>query len=159
LTVGKLCVILITIKQLKDIQMFPSRKTNSEPTALAAIKDWRDAGHEIEALGTRLDQARTAAIAAKGSWAKNYWATTVERLFTRWQLMVQLKDTGLRQKGPESFYANIDYNWWERSEEIRMASVPFLDNMFDNAGLDRRLDESWARAREEKVQKARQGLA
>ena len=139
--------------------MFPSRKTNSEPTALAAIKDWRDAGHEIEALGTRLDQARTAAIAAKGSWAKNYWVTTVERLFTRWQLMVQLKDTGLRQKGPESFYANIDYDWWEKSDEIRMIGFTWMDNWFNDTGLSNRLDESWAKSKEQKLEKARLGLA
>jgi hypothetical protein len=119
--------------------MFPSRKTNASTVALAAIKDWRDAGHEIEALGTRLDQAREAAAAAKGIWAKTFWNTTVE--------------------GPESFYANIDYNWWERSEEVKMIGFTWMDHWFDNAGLDRRLDESWAKAREEKLQKARLGLA
>ena len=141
------------------MQMFPSKKTNTEFVNLTAIKDWRDAGHEIELLGTQLDHARTAAKAAKGQWAQNYWTTTVERLFHKWQLMIQLKDTGLRQKGPNSFYSKIDYDWWEKSDEIRMIGFTWMDNWFNDTGLSNRLDESWAKARDEKLQRARLGLA
>jgi hypothetical protein len=58
-----------------------------------------------------------------------------------------------------SFYSKIDYDWWAKSEEIRMASISILDNMFYNAGQSARLDESWAKAQEQKLQKARLGLA
>ena len=139
--------------------MFRSRKTNTAPAAIGAIKDWRDAGHEIEALGSRLDAARLALKECKTEWARNFWATTADRLFTKWQLMVQLKDTGLRQKGPNSFYSSIDYYWWEKSEEIRMASLAVLDNLLHDANLSSRLDESWAKSKEEKLEKARLGLA
>jgi len=142
------------------VPMFPSRKkTNTEYVAIGAIKDWRDAGWEIEHLGVRLDQARAALKQAKSKWARDYWSITADRLYNKWILTIQLKDTGMKQQGPNSFYSKIDYDWWEKSDEIRMASISILDNMFYNAGQSARLDESWARAREEKIQKARQGLA
>ena len=137
--------------------MFRSKKTNTTP--IGDIKDWRDAGQEIESLGLQLDNARIAASKSKTKWAKDFWTTTADRLFTKWSLMIQLKDTGLRQKGPISIYSNIDYYWYEKSEEIRMASVPFLDKMFDDAGLSSKLDESWAKSKEIKLEKARLGLA
>lgn len=139
--------------------MFRSRKTKSPPAAIGAIKDWRDAGHEIEHLGVRLDKARAALKECKTPWAKDFWTTTVARLFTKWELMIKLRDTGLRQQGPESFYGEIDYYWWERSEEIRMASLAVFDNLFHNAGLSSKLDESWAKSKEQKLEKARLGLA
>ena len=141
------------------MQMFRSKKTSITPAAIGAIKDWRDAGHEIEHLGLRLDAARDALKECKTKWAKDFWTTTVARLFVKWELMIKLRDTGLRQKGPEGFYNDIDYHWWEKSEEIRMASIPGLENLFHNAGLDRRLDESWAKSKEIKLEKARLGLA
>jgi hypothetical protein len=141
------------------VQMFRSKKTNTEFVALGAVKDWRDAGYEIEALGHRLDAARERAAEASSKWAKDYWTITVDRLFNKWELMIQLKDTGLRQQGPSSVYSKIDYDWWEKSDEIKMIGFPWLDHYFDNAGLQGRLDESWANSKEEKLQKARQGLA
>jgi hypothetical protein len=139
--------------------MFRSKKTKTEPASIGDVKDWRDAGHEIESLGLQLDAARTALAKAKTRWAQDFWSTTHDRLFTRWSLMIQLKDTGLRQQGPSSIYSGIDYYWWEKSEEIKMIGFTWFDHLFDNAGLDRRLDESWAKARDEKVQKARLGQA
>ena len=141
------------------MQMFRSRKTSTEPAAIGAIKDWRDAGHEIEHLGVRLDAARDALKECKSKWAKDFWSTTVDRLFTKWQLMVKLRDTGLRQQGPASFYADIDYYWWEKSEEIRMASLAVFDNLLHDANLSSRLDESWDKSKEIKLEKARLGLA
>jgi hypothetical protein len=139
--------------------MFRSRKTNTAPAAIGAIKDWRDAGHEIEHLGQRLDAAMDALKECKTPWARDFWATTVARLFTKWTLMVKLRDTGLRQQGPASFYNDIDYYWWEKSEEIRMASLAIFENLLHDANLSSKLDESWAKSKEEKLEKARLGLA
>ena len=140
--------------------MFPSRKkTNTEYVAIGAIKDWRDAGYEIEHLGTRLDQARAALAEARSKWARDYWSITADRLYTKWTLMIQLKDTGMKQQGPNSFYSKIDYFWYEKSEEIRMVGFTWFDSLYENAGLQSRLDDSWEKARDEKVQKARLGLA
>lgn len=139
--------------------MFRSKKTKTQYVPIGDVKDWRDAGHEIEALGARLDYAREASKEAKSKWAKDFWTTTADRLFTKWELMVQLKETGLRQKGPSSFYSKIDYNWWEKSEEIKLVGFTWFDGLYENSGLQGRLDESWAKARDEKLQRARLGQA
>ena len=139
--------------------MFRSKKTKTNATPIGDIKDWRDAGHEIESLGLQLDNARQAAAKASTKWARDFWTTTSDRLFTKWSLMIQLKDTGLRQQGPSSIYSGIDYYWYEMSEEIKLVGFTWFDHLFDNAGLDRRLDESWAKSKESKLEKARQGLA
>ena len=139
--------------------MFRSKKTKTEPASIGKVKDWRDAGHEIESLGLQLDHARQSLAQAKSKWARDYWSTTVDRLFTKWSLMIQLKDTGLRQQGPSSIYSKIDYDWWEPSEEIKMVGFTWFDHYFDNAGLQGKLNDSWAKSKELSFQKARQGLA
>ena len=142
--------------------MFQSRKkTKIEFVAIGAVKDWRDSEHEIEHIGTRLDQARTALAVAKTKWAKDYWSTTVDRLFIKWSLFIQLKDTGMKQQGPTSLYSKIDYNWWEKCEEIPVG-IPLFDNisrMIMDATGNTSLESSWQKAQEEKLQKARRGLA
>lgn len=141
---------------LRKTKMFRSKKDNA--LAIGDIKDWRDAGFEIEALGNRLDHARNAAASATTSWARDFWITTHDRLFNKWRLMIQLKDTGLKQKGVKG-NTSIDYHWYEKSEEIQMAGIAVLDNLFHNAGLDARLNESWANSKELSFQKARKGMA
>jgi hypothetical protein len=143
--------------------MFRSRKTDKiKYVAIGEIKDWRDAGHELELMATRLDYARKALKKCKvGTWAHRHWAEVESNLLYKWKLMITLKDTGLRQKSPSST-VNYDYNWWERSEEVGMTFDilgNWLQNRTDEIGLQARLDESWNRAREQKLQKARQGLA
>jgi len=136
--------------------MFRSRKTKTktEFVAIGETKDWRDAGYEIEALGNRLDAARDSAAKATSPWAKDYWTTTHDRLFNKWSLMIQLKDTGLKQKGVKS-KTTIDYHWWEKSDEIKIVGFTWFDHYFDNAGLQSRLNDSWAKSKELSFQKAR----
>ena len=126
---------------------------------ISVLKDWRDAGHEVEALGLRLDAARDALKECKkGTWAHTFWSQTAERLLVKWKLTVTMHEVGLKQQGP-SGGIHRSYDWWEKAEEIRMASVPFLENMFNNASLQQRLDESWDKSKELKLEKARLGLA
>ena len=139
--------------------MFKKKQPKTNYVGIGEVKDWRDAGHELDVIGNRLDYARTALTNARSKWARDYWTITVARLFTKWTLTLQLKDTGLRQQGPSSFYSKIDYDWWEKSEEIRMVGFTWFDHYFDNAGLSSKLDESWAKSKEIKLEKARQGLA
>jgi hypothetical protein len=139
--------------------MFRSKKIKTKTPLIGNIKDWRDSDHELEVIGNRLDQARAALKECKTPWARDFWATTADRLFTKWTLILQLKDTGMRQQGPSSFYSKIDYYWWEKSEEIKMVGFTWFEGLYENAGLQDRLGESWAKSKEQKLEKARQGLA
>jgi len=140
------------------VLMFRSKKTKTEFLAIGDVKDWRDAGAEIEALGNRLDAARQAAAKATGPWARDYWTTTHDRLFNKWSLMIQLKDTGLKQKGTTG-KITIDYHWWENSDEIKMIGFTWFDHCFESTGLQGRLNDSWAKSKEQSFQKARIGQA
>ena len=139
--------------------MFRSKKTKVKFVAIGEIKDWRDADHDLEVIGARLDQARAALAQCKTKWALDFWSTTVDRLYTKWDLILKLKDTGMRQNGPDSFYRNIDYYWYEKSDEIKLIGFTWFDHAFDSAGLQGKLNDSWAKSKEIKLEKARQGLA
>ena len=135
-------------------------KKKTEFVNIGDVKDWRNAGYEIEVLGHRLDKARTALKRCKPeTWAYNYWHTTEQRILTKWKLTIQLKDTGLKQI-TEKRVDTARYDWWEKSEEIGgIGFITWFDDFINNIGLQQRLGESWGRALEEKVQKARKGLA
>ena len=143
--------------------MIFKRKVKTEYVGVGEVKDWKDAGPEIERIGQRLDAVRGTlkGIPKRGKrhqWARNHWSQIEANLLTRWRMMVMLKDTGLRQIGP-SRGPVIDRSWWEPSDEIKVIGFTWFDHYFDSAGLDKRLDESWIRSKELKLEKARQGLA
>lgn len=140
--------------------MFRSKKPNTEYlNPEGEYKDWKDAWPEIEALGNRLDAAREARDRCKqGTWSHSMWSTNADTLFRKWSLMITLYQSGLRQRGPERGY-QIDHSWWEGSDEVT-AMIPFprfldINNWFNRVDLT----WSWEKARDEKLQKARQGLA
>jgi len=127
-------------------------------------KDWGNANAELESLGKRLDAVRgiindlVQREVPENHWGLRHWREVEAVVLRRWKHTVRLKDTGLRQKttlreGPE-----IDYHWWERHDGIGGHVFPFMgfmDNWFNHSDLS----ASWAKAQEEKLQKARQGLA
>lgn len=142
--------------------MFPSRKMPKQEVKDVFTKDWRDAGPEVERLGQRLDAARQAADYAKeDTWAKNFWTTQSAVLFRKWSQAVKLHQVGMRQEGKVNPGIDIQYDWWEPSDEVAMR-FPLIDGI-TNWIMDRtsnpNLDRAWEMAKEEKVQKARQGLA
>ncbi len=139
---------------------FLSKKTKTEfLNPEGEFKDWKDAWPEIEALGNRIDSAREARDrCAEGTWSHGHWSTIADTLFRKWQLMITLYQSGLRQRGPERGFT-INYDWFEGSDEIT-GLIPFprfldINNWFSQSDLS----YSWAKAQEEKLQKARQGLA
>lgn len=142
---------------------FRSKKTKTEYVSLLGdVKDWRDAGLEIEALGNRLDTVRMRVKACKpGTWAHRHWQEVEQIMLNRWKMMVIMHRSGLKQRGPRTNYP-IDYQWWEGGEEMG-AWIPglfeftWVNNLIGNSGGN--LDRAWAKAQEEKLQKARQGLA
>jgi hypothetical protein len=121
-------------------------------------KDFRDAGPEIERLGQQIDNARSAAEDARAEWAKTFWQTTEDRLLKRWQQTIVLRDASMSQQTRYSGFT-IDYEWFESSQEPAGAMPEWFDNLFYAAGVSRGLESTWANAKEEKLQKARQGLA
>lgn len=146
------------------MQMFRSKKTKTEFISLnESFKDWKDASAEVEAMGNKLDSLReTIRKCPEDSWAHTYWTQIERTVFRKWQLMVSLQQGGLRQVGP-SRAVPLDYTWWEGSDEISM-QVPLIDGisrwMGERFGFSYSdLEGSWEKAKEEKLQKARQGLA
>ena len=144
--------------------MFRTTKPKTEFIATVA-KDWRDAGPEIERIGEQLDavRSRLAFLKAnkkkKNTWAVKYWSSLEDILLRKWKQTDTLRQVGLRQEGASKPKWNIDYDWWEVSREPGGAIGNFGANVVSEISLQRRLDESWQRAKELSFQKARQGLA
>jgi hypothetical protein len=141
------------------VQMFRSKKTDKIKyvSLNESFKDWKDSQPEIEAMGNRLDSVRKAVAGSKpGTWAHTHWTQVESIVFRKWEMMIKLQQSGLRQVGPDRNF-NIDYNWWEDSDEIKsLIPVPnFMNDWFNHSDLE----ASWANAKEQKLQKARQGLA
>lgn len=142
-------------------------KNKTEYVALVA-KDWRDAGPEIERLGQRIDAVRgvvTTLNKRKQKWAARHWRETEALLLRRWKTAVALQSCGMKEYAPEiaGLTAKVSYDWFELPEEI--PAIPIFDNItrwcYEKFGITNRpgLDWSWEKAMEQKVQKARQGLA
>lgn len=122
-------------------------------------KDWRDAGYEIEMIGQQLDKAREAlARCKKGTWAYNYWNTASTRLFNKWRNKVTMKAVGLVQVGRRDPDWTVRTDWWEGAEEVAGTSMIWI-HLADKLTGGPNLERSWQKAQEEKLQKARQGLA
>ena len=142
--------------------MFRSKKPNTEFVSLYHSKDWANAGAEIDRLGRQLDAVRQSKKAAKrNSWAKKHWTQTEQILLRKWKQTIRLQNVGLRQSVLAKPRPNIDYSWWEPSYEPGV-SMPLFDNLTrwvvektETVNLTR----AWEMAKEEKLQKARQGLA
>lgn len=143
--------------------MFLSRKKiKVEYVPLMHSKDWSYAGDEIERLGRQLDAVRDAKKRSKRkSWAKKHWTQLEAILLRKWKQSVRLQSVGLRQAVKDSPYNKIDYTWWEKAEEVPMG-IPLFDNLsrmlMDYTG-NTDYNRAWEMAREEKLQKARLGLA
>ena len=141
--------------------MLKFRSTKAKPVSIYSdqeLKDWKDAWPEAERLALRLDTVRNQLVDLKeGTWAHNHWTTIEQVLLRKWKLTVQLQQSGLRQRGPIQKPA-IDYSWWEKSDEHSSQS-PFWNYLVDKVSSGPDLDRAWEMARDEKLQKARQGLA
>jgi hypothetical protein len=146
---------------------FLSRKTKTEYITPEFYKDWGNASHELECLGRRLDATRQALAYLKDKpenhWALRQWRETEAILLRKWKNTIRMKETGLRQIVSYDSGPKIDYAWWEGSYEVAMR-IPIMDGIMQwmqekTGNTDYSLDRAWEMAREEKLQKARQGLA
>jgi hypothetical protein len=123
------------------------------------LRDWRDIGQELEYMGTRLDAIRRilSTIKDKNTWKYRYWTTLEAQILKRWKMMDLLRLTGMRSDYRKR--NEIDYAWWEKSEEIGSTFGFSIDDIAHDWTLSSRLSGSWERARENSFQKARKGLA
>jgi hypothetical protein len=85
-------------------------------------------------------------------------------MLRKWKLMVSLQQSGLRQVGAYHEQIKIKYDWLEY-DAYSMPSLPIfswieskMDDMFYNLRRQDGLHRAWERARNEFIQKARQGL-
>ena len=125
----------------------------------SGVKDWANAGYELETIGHRLDSARRSlARSKKNTWAYKFWSTVESRLMSKWQQTIMLKDVGLRQEVIKEQDIRT-YDWWEKTEEVGTLGVDFWAFLSEKLGPGPNLTESWEKAKEIKLQKARQGLA
>ena len=141
--------------------MCRSRKAKAKFYPTGFDKNWADAWPEIDRLGQRLDAVRVAIKAsAPDSWAEKHWSQIEAIVFRKWKNAILLKDIGMRQGSRRDIGPEISYDWWEGAQEVPMA-VPLLDNLtrliLDHTG-NTNLDRAWEMARNESLQKARQGL-
>jgi len=148
------------------VLMFRSRKPKTEyiNSSEAYVKHWANSSYEIEQLGARLDAVRAAKKRAKcNSWAKKHWTQAEAIMLRKWKMTVRLKDVGLIQKGKKDpFRPAVRYDWWEGSEEVAV-TFPVIENLVrmitERLAGNTNLDRAWEMARNESLQKARQGLA
>lgn len=119
---------------------------------------------EIELTGQRLDAVRkTLSILGKSkktAWARKHWREVEQHLLKKWEMLLYKLDSGIVEVRSGRYRPfKVDYNFWEGTEEIDAAiSATMFAQFFDPADLQDRLNESWARAKEDLLKKARQGL-
>ena len=144
--------------------MFRSKKAKPAVSMPEFFKDWGNAHAEVEALGRRLDSVRgiisdlEAREVPEDHWGMRHWREVEAIVLRKWKHTIRLKDTGLRQRSTMQEGPAIDYNWFERHDGIGGYMFPWM-GIFDNWFNHSDLDASWANAQEQKLQKARQGLA
>jgi hypothetical protein len=142
-------------------------KTKVEYVTPEFYKDWGNATYELESLGRRLDAVRAtiarleALVKPEDHWALVQWRQSEAIILRKWKHTIRLKETGLRQAGKVDLGPKISYDWWEPSYEPGM-SMPFFDKLWtwlQERTYSPNYNRIWEIAKEEKLQKARQGLA
>ena len=148
--------------------MFRSKR-KTEFVSPSFYKDWSRADSEIEGLGRRLDAVRQAiryleeGKVPENHWGLKHWRSIEQVMLRRWKHTVRMKDVGMRQVTKRQEGPDIDYSWWEGSEEVVMR-MPLFDNlaaMFtEKFGISNgSLDRAWEMAIQNKIEMARKGLA
>jgi len=118
----------------------------------ADLRNWRMIGLEMENLGLRLDAAREALGRASSEWSRWYWQETLDRLMLQWRNIVPMHDSDARGSLIPKW--NLDYEWWEGTQEIVYAGVEGItDRLFDKIFRADDLDAVWRRHRDQRLMK------
>jgi hypothetical protein len=141
---------------------------NKEPEAVILPKDLGDwepknlypTEYEMDALGARLDSAQNALKHTKpDTWAYTYWTNTVNTLVRRWKrLMVEANVGVQRNLLPETWIVRQDWIEDDYGLDIPTFRIPILESWGEEARLQESLNRSWAKAQEERYQKALTGF-
>ncbi len=116
------------------------------------LRNWRFLGMEMEALGTRLDAARSALDSSRTAWARWYWSETVDRLMLQWRNLVPLHDGDATMSVLPRWHT--DYEWWEGAAEISYSGIEGItDRLFDKIFRAEDLDHAWHRHRDARLMK------
>ena len=113
------------------------------------MKSYRYLDNNIGLLGKRLDAAHAALARSKTKWAKNQWQLTINRLTFQWRNLPILHDGDA--VGTDIPRWSIDYNWYEKSEEI--GGLDLFDKLFHSYKRPD-LHWSWENHREQRLAKA-----
>jgi hypothetical protein len=114
------------------------------------MKSYRFLGEEAEVLGRRLDAARKSLAGAKSTWAKQYWASAVERLLFQWRQLPILHDADAMVTIIPRW--TVDYNYYERAEYTGHGISDRAYNKFFRNSVD--LDTSWENHRAQRLARA-----
>ena len=114
------------------------------------MKNYRFFGEEAEALGKRLDSARTALDNAKSEWAKHHWKQTLEQLLFQWRQLPALHDGDAQVTIIPRW--SIDYNYYEKGGYNKDDFADRIYNKYFRA--DDNLNASWEAHRSERLARA-----
>lgn len=118
-------------------------------TDQTSLKNWRFFGDEMEVLGSRLDAARESLSRAKSDWARWYWQEAVDRLMLQWTSLPVLHDADAQMTILPKW--TIDYEYWDDDRYGFKYGID--DVLFEKIFGKPNLDESWNRARDERIVK------
>lgn len=114
------------------------------------MKSYRFLGEEAEALGNRLDYARKSLAGAQTPWAKQYWASCVERLLFQWRQLPVLHDADAMVTIIPRW--TVDYNFYEKAE---YTGHGIADRVYDTVfRSSANLDASWENHRAQRLARA-----
>lgn len=113
------------------------------------LRSYRFIGEEAEALGNRLDFARSALESAHSPWAKNYWNMVLGQLLFQWRSLPALHDGDAAMSIIPRW--TVDYDFYSSGSEVE--GYTFTDKIFDEI-FRTSLDESWDRVREARLARA-----
>jgi hypothetical protein len=115
------------------------------------MKSYRFLGEEAEALGTRLDAARTSLAGSRSAWARNYWSQTVDRLLFQWRQLPILHDGDARVTIIPRWH--VSYDFYEGATEI--GGLDVIDRTYHTVFRDSvDLDASWEAYRAARLTRA-----
>lgn len=116
------------------------------------IRNYYYFGEEAEALGGRLDRARSALARVKTEWGRCYWQGIVDQLMLQWRALPILHDSDAKMSIVPRW--NIDYEFADfRSDPV--GNLDIGDRLFNKIFREPDLEASWNREIERKLAKCR----